>query len=277
MRSTSPQYNPPQYAPRSESSRPAMRGPGAINMIVDILGIYVILGIGACIQLLAALAGLWYAPPLLLILGPALRNALVWAGLMENQYLERVAFGRTSGKSPNVDEEGNSTGELGVIKIGFRSNSPLGLLHPSARVVSRNFMEMITYLTTHADESGYLNHENYLATDRPSNNSLIVFFYFKSWHDIHRFAHGMHMKGWREFARLSQEQVSEIEIWHESYMISKSESIYVNTEPTGMGNLWHRLHPEACDEKHGTVTDPWINSLASITKSSSSKMRIGSQ
>lgn len=279
---------------RPRATRPPPAPASALVILHDQVGTSVLIGLGALLQLLlssltAFLLGgsarretlifVSFLPTLMLLIVPLARRVAIACGIVANPYLAHTVAGRTTGKVPAHLPVSAANHGMGVVQIGFRSNGALGLADPAAQIVARNFQEMQTWLYAHAEESGFLTSESYLGTRRASQNTILVILYFATWQDIHKFAHGMHMKGWMEFARQSQANTRHIEIWHESYMVAKSESIYLNTEPTGMGNIWQNQHQaqqsEQKDGEEHIQKAQWLNGLQSLAKTSSAKERIG--
>lgn len=183
--------------------------------------------------------------------------------------MKSVVQSRTSGSFPLTYVRGESNPEFSVLHLGTRSNSPLGMLDPTMSLIRRNFVTMMEYLEGNPEEAGFFNAETYLGTKRASSNTLLIVFYFRSHDDIMKFAHGPHMSGWREYAKLDHQEALPVEIWHESFVVSKSESIYVNADPIGMGNLWMKIPDEEKSQE-----SQWINGLHAFGKSSGAKQRM---
>lgn len=258
------------YESQPRASFPHASGLHPIKLLLDILGLPVVLGVGSLVQLLASQVGLWYLPAILLIGAPLLRNVLVYLGIVENAYLKNIVPGRTTGSFPSTYARGEADPEYAVLHLGTRSNSPLGMLDPTMQVVAGNFVKMMSHLNANPTENGFLNAETYLAAKRASSNTLLIVFYFRSHDEIMKFAHGPHMAGWREYAKLNAQKALPIELWHEVFVVSRSENVYVNSEPIGMGNLW--MKDEGAEK--GTEAR-WINGLHSVGKSSTAKQRMG--
>lgn len=270
MSSSSPSA-PFEYLPQPRSVRPSTNIFNPVLLLADLLGLPVLLGLGAMLQLACSAIGAGNILPVLLLGVPTVRNLLSYFRVIENGYLKDSIPGRTEGSLPQSFADGVPNEEMAVLQLGTRSNSGLGLLDPASRIIGAHFARMMEYLESNAHEAGYLGCENYLGLARPSQNTLLIIFYFKSYEDIHRFAHGFHMAGWRAYMAINEAAARPVAIWHEAYVVSKSESIYVNTEPVGMGKLWAK--DEGHKSEDGSVR--WINGLHSLKGKSTSKGRLG--
>lgn len=269
----------PEYTSPTRASFPKFHGLNLIKVLQDILGFPVLLGLGALIQLSASKVGLWYLPATLLLIVPLTRNLLVHLNVIENSYLKNIVPGRTTGSFPTTFQRGERDPEYAVFNLGIRPNSPLSLWSPTVRLIYRNFLEMIKSLESDADDAGLLNVESYQGAKRASSNTILFMFYFRSYNDIIRFAHGPHMAGWREYARLDVHEAMDVEIWHEAFVVSQSENVYVNCEPIGMGNAWMREEKEGEKEGQGENEkgegQRWMSGLHSIDDRSTSRQRSG--
>ena len=93
--------------------------------------------------------------------------------------------------------------------------------------------------------------------------------YFRTQQDVMKFSNGFHMKYWKDFNSQTAEEKEKVEIWHEAFMASQVDTIYVNTEPTGIANLWEKdeLQKEGEDER-------WLNGMYRLEKKTLAKDRM---
>lgn len=227
-----------------------------------------LIGAGCLLQLLVSKTNYWYLPCLLFIGGSIVSNLLVYVNLMENPYEVGVVPGRASAVLPRNYRDGQASDEFAVLHLGFRINSPFGVLDPTARMMMGHFSRMAAHLEADTESTGLLNKETYIGTTRASQNTILNVFYFRSYEDILRFSAGFHMKGWKEYNALPAERKTAVEIWHEGFVVSKSEAIYAGVTPIGMCNMWQRND----ENKEG---EEWINGLHGIESQSNSRQRMG--
>ena len=261
--------------PIPRSSRPKLPGVSPVALIKDQVGLPVIIGVGCLLQLAASYTPFWYLPSLLLVAAPCVKNVMIYYRLLDNPYTENIVLGRVSATVPRNFRDGLLNEEFAVLHLGFRTNSPLGLLDPAAKVVGSTFGTMMKELESNPEEYGFLHVENYLGAKRATQNTLMNVFYFESYEHILKFSASIHhMKGWKEYFAMTEEQQAMVEIWHEGFVVSKADSIYGHAEPIGMSNMWQR-NELSKSEGGGADVPEYINGLHAITKKSRSRVRMG--
>ncbi len=121
------------------------------------------------------------------------------------------------------------SGDLTVFLIGMRINR---LWRPDAWApVVASMPQMLAELSRDPD-SGFLGHRMLLGWGGPT---LIQ--YWRSPEDLYSYAADMdsaHRPAWSAFNKRARKHVGIVGIWHETFQVSKAESIYLDLPPMGL-------------------------------------------
>ena len=163
-------------------------------------------------------------------------------GWRRNTYMADIIPQKVTAVVPDTHtgEYGSTPANAGVVVllIGTRSNHPLGMLAPGFAKSGEYFTQMATDLDAHAQEFGYLGMSTYLnINDRATKGEVMNVAYFRTTEGLHRFAHSeFHLQAWRWW-NANVRRHPHLSIYHEIFDASRGnwESIYINSNPTGLG------------------------------------------
>ncbi|ORY74772.1 hypothetical protein BCR35DRAFT_306583 [Leucosporidium creatinivorum] len=310
--------NHPDFQPRA--SRPPLHYNSRANkisrsqrMLLDALPFTFLLGLGALLQYLWSFSisyiplvlrsGRWvhlgplsalfrvgaFTLPLILLVGPWIKPTLQSYKILRNPWMDASISEKVYPKIPGgeVNEEGIlESPEFALLLIGARCNKPFGPFDKNFKQIGDDFAKM--WVDLEADpNSGLLNANSYISTDRPLNNQLMTIGYFRSTADVHAFAHKkFHRDVWTNYFAIPEKDREGLEIWHELYTIKAggSEGIYINSTAHGLGGFFTQVGADGDSEGQGDEktegvkgeAGEWISTLRSAKgRFSSSKGRMG--
>lgn len=236
-----------------------------------------ILALGALIQtiVITALPARYALLPLVLIIGHAIINTIIQTrSPKDNPFTLDVVPGRVTAQLPS-----RTSGAFGskpaaqplvVFHLGVRFNHPLGLLSPGANEIGDYFTAMTTALAERRDEFGMLHISTWRATERRSNNTIMIIAYFRDADGLNRFAHDpVHRDGWDWYLRFAKKEGnSHIGIFHETFVTRPGdyETIYVDCPPMLLGGANVRVEGGA-GEKAAADGEAWARPLVSANHS----------
>ncbi|MFC4852058.1 monooxygenase family protein [Actinophytocola glycyrrhizae] len=135
------------------------------------------------------------------------------------------------------------SGELVIFLIGMTINKPwrVDRWWPAFRAMPKMLREL-----SEAEDSGLLGHRLMLEGRNPT---LIQ--YWDSLDRLYAYASARdaeHWPAWRAFNRRAARASNAVGIWHETYVSSHAETVYVNTPELGLGRFTdlaplHRTEP----------------------------------
>ncbi|RYP79845.1 hypothetical protein DL770_006491 [Monosporascus sp. CRB-9-2] len=175
-----------------------------------------------------------------------------------NPFMTDVVPGRATAQIPSKDGEYGpkpAKGSLVVFHLGVQYNHPLGIFAPHMLEISNKFLAMQQDILRRKDELGLLAVQNWRGSERSSNNTLLMKYFFKDMESIHKFAHEpLHKEVW---AYYNKHQPGHVGIFHETFIIQESgyESMYVNCHPVllGRGEVKVKIREESREEWAGTL------------------------
>uniref|UniRef100_A0A0B7K7Z7 Uncharacterized protein n=1 Tax=Bionectria ochroleuca TaxID=29856 RepID=A0A0B7K7Z7_BIOOC len=156
-----------------------------------------------------------------------------------------VVFGRVTSQLPSGDGSyGTQPARDSVVffNLGIQYNHPLGVLSNGAYEVSQFYLKMEKDLLARREELGLLSISKWHASERESNNTLIITFYFKDVESVHKFAHEeLHRKATDFYHKAKFEHIG---VFHETLIVPAKnyETVYVNCRPVLMGTGAVRLN-----------------------------------
>ncbi|KAK2606728.1 hypothetical protein N8I77_005459 [Diaporthe amygdali] len=246
------------------------------SFLKDSFKLSTIFAIGALIQTIVVLVlpARYALLPLALLLGRSIISTIVQArSLKDNAFTLDVVPGRVTAQLPsrNSGAFGSKPAaqSLVVFHLGVRFNHPLGLLSPGAKEIGDYFTAMTKALSKKREEFGMLHLTNWRATDRETNNTLMIIAYFRDIDALNKFAHDkVHRDGWdwyHQFAK--KEGNSHIGIFHETFVTRPGdyETIYVDCPPTLLGASNIKINPG--NEKESKGEETWSRALVSADHS----------
>ncbi|GIJ91107.1 hypothetical protein Asppvi_010072 [Aspergillus pseudoviridinutans] len=177
-----------------------------------------------------------------------------------NPFMTDVVPGRTTAQIPGKDgkygpEPGK--GSVVVFHLGIQYNHPLGIFAPHMLEISNKFLAMQQDILRRKDELGLLAVQSWRGSERSSNNTTLVKYFFKDVESIHKFAHEpLHKEVW---AYYNQYHPGHVGIFHETFVTTDGgyESMYVNCHPILLG----RGEVKVNSRKDGT--EEWMGTLVS--------------
>ncbi|OJJ48537.1 hypothetical protein ASPZODRAFT_14668 [Penicilliopsis zonata CBS 506.65] len=233
----------PIQAPSSQKPALGSRDVAIHNMIRDQFTVSTWLLLGAGLQgLLALILPARYAllPAVTILALRSIDTLLQTCGITKDRAAEGVIRGKFSAQIP--DREGNiplepAEQEIVLLHLATRSNHPLGMMAPGYKEVIDYMGKLLADLDRNSHENGYLGSTGWIPfTERKTSNQIMAAVYFRSYKDLHDFAHGaMHLETWTWFTSISR-RYPHLSIMHETYVAPKGhhENIYVNNHRTGL-------------------------------------------
>jgi len=231
-------------------------------MVKDAFNISTLALFGAVAQvgLFALLPFRWaIVPPAVMSLNALVTTAIQFLHPTSNNLVSRMVPGRVSAQMPSqhTGRSGPVPAEQQVVvfHLGVQCNHPLGMFAPGASEVGGRFNEMKEDLLNRADEYGVLHLSAWRGSERGSNNTLLMVFYFRDVEGLNKFAHDpLHRKAWDWFNKIKS-VYPYVGVLHEAFVSAPSsyESIYVNCNPVLLGRASVR-----CKTEEG---EAWVNPL----------------
>ncbi|MDQ4038942.1 MAG: DUF4188 domain-containing protein [Actinomycetota bacterium] len=121
------------------------------------------------------------------------------------------------------------TGELTVFLIGMRINR---LRRPDAWGPVIAAMPPMLAELAEDPESGFLGHQMTVGRRGP-----VLIQYWRTPEDVYRYASerdAAHRPAWSAFNTRAHRVPGAVGIWHETFQVSRAESVYVDMPPTGL-------------------------------------------
>jgi fumagillin biosynthesis monooxygenase len=214
-------------------------------------------------------------PPVLLSLNAIITTIIQTLNPKSNPYMAPMVPGRVSAQIPARDtgRSGPAPAEDQVIvfHLGVQYNHPLGLLAPGAAEVGSRFTAMNDDLKKRADEYGLLHVSTWRGSERGSNNTLMLVYYFRDLASLNKFAFDpLHMDTWNWFNKIKR-QYPHLGILHEAFVSAPKsyENVYVNCNPILLGQASVK-----CETEEG---EAWVNPLvnADVPQLKSQHSRMG--
>lgn len=155
-----------------------------------------------------------------------------------NNFMNNSVPGRTTAQLPS--KEGRfgprpSDQPIVVFNLGIQFNHPLGYLSPGGKEIGDAFLALQNELFNKRDEYGLLTMSHWRGSERESNSTLLMTFYFKDVESIHRLAHeDIHRNIWQFYDKMKP---SHIGVFHETFCVPAKgyETMYVNCAPVLFG------------------------------------------
>ncbi|KAI2791781.1 hypothetical protein POX_c04660 [Penicillium oxalicum] len=170
-------------------------------------------------------------------------HLLMTFNLTRNRYLDNVLLTKGSPQLPFPNGTFGaepSRDQIVVFHLGVRSHHPLGFLAPGMKGIVDSFDRMMREMHADPETAGLLGLSTFLKQEQAAGNELLNIFYLRDYKALHRFAYGdSHMKGVKYFRKIT-ETCPHIGIFHETFVVPRGhwEAIYINSEPTGLGDTW---------------------------------------
>ncbi|KAJ6091768.1 hypothetical protein N7467_003737 [Penicillium canescens] len=177
-----------------------------------------------------------------------------------NIFMTDVVPGRTTAQIPSKDGEYGpepGKGSVVVFHLGIQYNHPLGIFAPHMLKISTKFLAMQQDILRRKDEFGLLAVQNWRGSERSSNNTLLIKYFFKDVESIHRFAQEpLHKEIW---AYYNQHNPGHVGVFHETFITKAGgyESMYLNCHPTLLGR------GEVKVKNRKDSTENWMGTLVS--------------
>ncbi|KAF7718691.1 Monooxygenase af470-like protein [Penicillium ucsense] len=242
---------PPHIVPPSDPDQrgtpiPFPRKNGSFTPVIrDTMSLTSWLLLGAVIQGLACLlfGSRATIPALLILIYRVTDHLLMTLNITRNRYLDHVLLAKASPQIPHPTGTFGtepSRDKIVVFHLGVRSHHPLGFLAPGMKGIADEFTAMVSEMQADPEKVGLLGMSQFLKQESVAGNEILTIFYLRDYESLHRFAYGeSHMKGVRYFADITK-KCPHIGIFHETFVVPKGhwEAIYINTEPTGLGDTW---------------------------------------
>lgn len=187
-----------------------------------------------------------------------------------------VVSGRATAQIPSKDGEygpGPAKGSLVVFHLGIQSNHPLGVFAPHMLEISNKFLAIQQDLLRRKDEFGLLAVQNWRGSERGTNNTTLMKYFFKDVEGIQKLAHEpLHKEIWSYY---NKNQPGHVGIFHETFIIPDGgyENVYVNCHPILLGRGEVKVNRnENCKKR-------WMNTLvgADVPQLKTFKHRLGSE
>ena len=217
---------------------------------------------GAVVQIvLCAMLPLRWAvvPAAIILLNSTITTLLQLRSIRANTFMKHSVLGRTTAQIPSAEGTFGpdpATQGLVVFNLGVQWNHPLGVLAPGVARVSNDFLAMAKDLEARRAELGLLSVSTWRGSERETNTSFNLSFYFRDVESIHRFAQeDLHRRTWNWY---NAEKPTHIGIYHETFVVPARsyETMYVNCHPVLMGR-----GAVSCEGKDGGGR--WLNTLVS--------------
>ncbi|CAH0059053.1 unnamed protein product [Clonostachys solani] len=238
--------------------------PSAVFFILlDTLKIRTRILLGALIQVLLCSVlpmRLAIAPACLMLFHSFITTILQARSPKSSHFQRDVVFGRATSQFPSGDGSyGTQPAKESVVffNLGIQYNHPLGVLSKGAYEVSRHFLKMEKDLLSRREELGLLSISKWHASERESNNTLIITFYFKDVESVHKFAHEeLHRKALDFYNKAKYDHIG---VFHETLIVPAKnyETVYVNCKPVLMGTSAVKLDGEKGNG--GSWATPLVN------------------
>ncbi|KAJ9624523.1 hypothetical protein H2203_005258 [Taxawa tesnikishii (nom. ined.)] len=205
---------------------------------------------GAALQSVTALlvGRLAFLPAALVLLYRLADTYAMATGLKHNVWSDSVIRGKFSAQFPDaLGNYGSTPGrnEVGVLLIGARSNSPLGLLAPGFREIGNYFQEM-----------------NEALEASPNRNASLVVMYFKNVSYVHKYAESpLHRHAVNHWNKELVKKYPHLSIYHELFQVPRGnwESIYENCPPLGLAATKHAVRGKGEGEGEGEAEVEWMS------------------
>jgi hypothetical protein len=157
---------------------------------------------------------------------------------MTNPFMADVIRGRATAQIPSQDDQYGprpGKGSVVVFHLGIQYNHPLGLFAPHVLEISNRFLALQEDILRRKDELGLLAVEKWRGSERSSNNTILIKYFFKDVESIHKFAlEPLHKETW---AYYNKHNPGHVGVFHETFITKDGgyESMYVNCHPTLLG------------------------------------------
>ncbi|VUC22606.1 unnamed protein product [Clonostachys rosea] len=237
----------------TSSAREYENPSGLFLILLDTLKIQTRILLGALIQVLLCSVlpmRLAITPACLLLFHSIITTVLQVRSPRSSHFQDDVVFGRATSQLPSGDGSyGTQPAKDSIVffNLGIQYNHPLGVFSQGAYEVSRYYMKMEKNLLARREELGLLSISKWHASERQSNNTLIITFYFKDVESIHKFAQEeLHREALDFYHKAKHEHIG---VFHETMIVPAKnyENVYVNCRPVLMGTSAVKLD----DEKSG--------------------------
>ncbi|KAF2754558.1 hypothetical protein EJ05DRAFT_479530 [Pseudovirgaria hyperparasitica] len=205
----------------------------------DALSISSWLALGAILQsILFVTFGHRAFIPAVALIGFRMINAfLITVGVKANLEMQNTILSKFSAQIPQSDGTFSgrpADGDVVVLKIGARTDHPLGLFAPGFKVLGEYMTAMQASLEAHATHYSYLGGTSYSGMERATGNEFTYIMYFSTVEGVHAFAHDpLHRDGWAWWSKAAHDHIM---IYHELFRSRRGdwEAVYSNTRPIGL-------------------------------------------
>ncbi|KAI5456169.1 hypothetical protein BGZ63DRAFT_435582 [Mariannaea sp. PMI_226] len=214
------------------------------------LGQFLTLGALGQITLLAILPSQYALLPVIALLLHSMTTIVLQSvSPSQNTYAQGVVYGRSSAQLPAPGYESGKQGSvfgskpaaqgIVVLFLGFRVNTPLGVLSTGYIDFVGQFKNCSDQLASCAEDFGCIGSSNWTADEGSNNNTIMTVFYFRDIEGLNRFAHDkVHRAAWDWYNNFCKKHgYKHIGIFHETYYSAPGqyETIYVNMPPLLFG------------------------------------------
>lgn len=182
----------------------------------------------------------WAIVPASALLLNSIITTIIQVRTPSENYAKHVVPGRASAQIPStltgLHGPVPSSEPLVVFNLGTQPNHPLGIFAPGWQEMGDYFSRMSTDLQNRKDEYGLISMSGWRAGDRPTNNSMLLTFYFRNVEGLNKFAHDkLHREAWDGYYKSAWQK--NIGIYHETFIVRPGdyETLYVNTSPVLLG------------------------------------------
>ena len=220
-------------------------------------------------------------PTMLVLIYRTVDHLLMAYNITPNRYMADVVPTKYSAQAPHSDGTFGAepaSESIVVFHLGARSNHPLGVLAPGFMATVERVKKINEEMAADPVEYGLLGKSNWIKLDDAAGNETMTIYYLRDYDALHRLAHGTtHLESVKWWTRIVKDH-PHIAIYHETYIISKGqwENIYINSQPTGMGDTWFPVTREGEDKKD-IVTHfvrPTVDARSGVLRSASKRLNL---